>query len=708
MNKFGDFIIKIIHIFKPKLNKWIVRIFITSGIALIIPQPIIFAILDALSKLFFDKELRLNKIDIPYYIAGWVFIIIGLVLYRQYRKDEKATSQISNQNESRNTQLSILDKLHKRYSKLKEQELTNYYTLFELENKIRPATKKLIEEFNNKDEEKNPTIKFDLIQTLSKYKNLFFSGNAGSGKTVLLYQFAEQLIDYSKKQVDEGKQFPIPIILNLRTWNSNSENFESWLSQYLYEALKKTGIPKNEISKLLDDNFSKEKDTTRILLLLDGFDEIKINLKSKFLNEYENYVSFRLNKSFIYGNFPISIITGRNEVVKLIFEKSEINGFEIAELDKPDIINELKRNSSKGDNKEILLGKYNADNELKSILKTVFAVNIAIELAKCNEILKISNYNQLVNLYIKKETEKNSLKKTLKYLKFIAEGINETKHSSSFELSDIQPIWIFEKQNSYFYYYLAFYFFRFIFIIFLLIFSIGKHAAMYAGIIDLTLFFIYPPNAEELVVREQKRLNIKNGLKFMISFMPFIWSLIAFVSGITLGYFTVNDFLIVNKIFNSILVIIAFLLTFVGFIFLISTLLIVINKGFIEENSAPKANSVYSRFRSIFLFDSVQWIVIFIGFLFLSAIVLKLVDLTFINLGSVVLAGFITALMLNPICQHFIIRLFLYREKVLPFRIAKYMRKIDKTGLIISDFGSWRFKHKSIQDNLINDENIRY
>jgi hypothetical protein len=69
-----DFLLEILRIFKPDQRKWIVRIFITSGIGLISSkfwQPWVEAIL--------EKEFG---IDLSYTsVPGWILISIGLLLY---------------------------------------------------------------------------------------------------------------------------------------------------------------------------------------------------------------------------------------------------------------------------------------------------------------------------------------------------------------------------------------------------------------------------------------------------------------------------------------------------------------------------------------------------------------------------------------------------------------------------------------------------
>jgi len=74
VDKFLEFLIRVIQILKPDIKRWIVRIFVVSGIALVsqrIWEPYLQAAL--------EKYFRLNVPNTE--PTGWAFIVIGIALY---------------------------------------------------------------------------------------------------------------------------------------------------------------------------------------------------------------------------------------------------------------------------------------------------------------------------------------------------------------------------------------------------------------------------------------------------------------------------------------------------------------------------------------------------------------------------------------------------------------------------------------------------
>ncbi|WP_104003253.1 hypothetical protein [Marinobacterium lutimaris] len=87
-----DFLLEVIRIFKPDQRKWIVRIFIVSGIGMISTpfwQPWIEAIL--------EKEVGLNLSYTA--IPGWILIVLGLLIYifNEWQSRQSAKAPTFNQ-----------------------------------------------------------------------------------------------------------------------------------------------------------------------------------------------------------------------------------------------------------------------------------------------------------------------------------------------------------------------------------------------------------------------------------------------------------------------------------------------------------------------------------------------------------------------------------------------------------------------------------
>jgi energy-coupling factor transporter ATP-binding protein EcfA2 len=97
-------------------------------------------------------------------------------------------------------------------------------------------------------------------------QRLLITGPPGSGKSTMLILLTFSL---TRGEVLKG---PIPVILTLGTWDPSKQNFQQWILRRLrerYPSLRRSAYGSNALEQLLDQN--------RILLLLDGLDELRID-----------------------------------------------------------------------------------------------------------------------------------------------------------------------------------------------------------------------------------------------------------------------------------------------------------------------------------------------------------------------------------------------------------------------------------------------
>lgn len=99
---------------------------------------------------------------------------------------------------------------------------------------------------------------------------LLITGVPGAGKTTLLLQLALALLDSATDA--------LPVILNLATWKNEYTNLETWLKEILPTEL---GTSKRLAADILSQN--------RLVLLFDGFDEIKENSRASCLAALGRY-----------------------------------------------------------------------------------------------------------------------------------------------------------------------------------------------------------------------------------------------------------------------------------------------------------------------------------------------------------------------------------------------------------------------------------
>ena len=129
----------------------------------------------------------------------------------------------------------------------------------------------------------------DIFKQIGNGRSLLMLGDPGSGKTTMLLDLTRKLIELARQDETE----PIPLLLNLATWNEQ-QSLSEWLVTELngfYE------FPKKIASNWLYSN--------SLFLLLDGLDEVKHENRSKCI-EAVNY--FRRDHGLIN-----IVVCSRNE-----------------------------------------------------------------------------------------------------------------------------------------------------------------------------------------------------------------------------------------------------------------------------------------------------------------------------------------------------------------------------------------------------------
>ncbi|MDM8566340.1 trypsin-like peptidase domain-containing protein [Candidatus Halobeggiatoa sp. HSG11] len=111
----------------------------------------------------------------------------------------------------------------------------------------------------------------DVFQETNNF--LLITGEPGAGKTVTLLELARDLMAVAKH--DDSQ--PIPVIFNLSGWNKSKD-----LSDWLVEQFRLYRIPKK-----LSSNWLKQR---KILLLLDGLDEVKAEHRASCVEAINTFV----------------------------------------------------------------------------------------------------------------------------------------------------------------------------------------------------------------------------------------------------------------------------------------------------------------------------------------------------------------------------------------------------------------------------------
>ncbi len=359
-------------------------------------------------------------------------IIFGKKITNNYYENNFTTN-------IKHTHNDFLQKLKHSYESRLKAKMNNELG-FKLDLKLRYTKKGTDEQFiksyyiDNYSENKTENFNNLINNFNNNLKRLLILGKPGSGKSVLILQFALSLI----KIAENNENFPIPIIIDLATWN-NDENIEKWLEQNLKYVIGKYHISKTYARNIIINN--------NIIPLLDGFDEIKINVRNSFFTALNKYL-YKVNNNRLPENkFPELIITSRVKEYKAVKANAPVHSsIEIQDLSSDYIEEELKRlkNNQKGNAADILLKANLKNPDIIKNIKTGFSAHIALKVVKTFNFSNQDLDNDIVDYYINAQLKESKYteKKSSKYLSFISSMLTKNNKGNRFELIDLQVNWL--------------------------------------------------------------------------------------------------------------------------------------------------------------------------------------------------------------------------------------------------------------------------
>lgn len=242
-------------------------------------------------------------------------------------------------------------------------------------------------------------------------RTLLILGEPGSGKTTVLLELAEALIECAEADKDLAE--PVPVILNLASWSKENLSLEKWVVNTLKVQYQ---IPEDETNLWLAEH--------RLLLLLDGLDEVKADRQNKCV-----------------------------EAINLFIEQYAINGIVVSSRTKnySKLAVQLKLNAAvciqpmSNEQVDMFLSAYSSkllvlqealknDDELYSIARTPLILNvmcITYENASSEDLQQLKDgdkenrrkilFNDYVNRMLgENEKQKYQRQKTLQWLALLA------------------------------------------------------------------------------------------------------------------------------------------------------------------------------------------------------------------------------------------------------------------------------------------------
>jgi DNA replication protein DnaC len=110
---------------------------------------------------------------------------------------------------------------------------------------------------------------------------LLILGEPGSGKTVLLLQLAQRLLEEAEKTTGKIPEKPVPVVFNLSSWAIERKPMIDWLAGELRRNY--------EVST---EKFARQLiDTDKLIFLLDGLDEVAETHRDDCLNEINSFIT---------------------------------------------------------------------------------------------------------------------------------------------------------------------------------------------------------------------------------------------------------------------------------------------------------------------------------------------------------------------------------------------------------------------------------
>ncbi|WP_367390114.1 NACHT domain-containing protein [Lewinella sp. LCG006] len=514
-------------------------------------------------------------------------------------------------------------------------------------------------------------LKKELIEIFDQQRGrLLIIGEPGAGKTTLLLQLAIKLLERDEAQ--------IPFIINIATWRSRFSSVEKWLLELL---------PQMGFSKALARQMITEQ---RLLLLLDGLDEVAEEERSVFLNAVANYGKSNQARFVIcsrireYTDTVDAPVNGQVMVNPLTLTQIEQGLKDTASPEANGLLDAIA--------KDALLAKVLIVPFYLNTIQLLFASKKVLEEFKftSNKIVKIEQ--EIIAAFVDDATNKlgdYSREQVRKWLAFLASRMNRY-NLVDVELSSFQYHWcnLNEKQilsQSF---------------VFFLIASLSYS-------LTLSLLFGLCSGLISCLLTGLASL-LFSGLLYGLYFGFVVWLALGLAVGLVVGLFG----MIVKGIKKR------------NIIIAIQTDIDIETKDKLVWSPSLLKISFKNSFRLILVAGLIAGLVfgIAVGFTInpiaglvaglVTSLVSSLVHILVRGLGYILDSNRSYLKIHHPyqrfyasmwslhfsIIQHFHLRYILYKKGLLPWRLVDFLNEATKNNILESDGGSWRFRHRILQD----------
>lgn len=619
------------------------------------------------------------------WLGTLISIVAGLVWLTLKKDFQKVNSKIEYTEELRDK---IIRSLLLRYKERHRQKLDDRIELnLELKYTKAGTDATYVEKFFASEAKSEEDLKEKLVEVLNKNNYLLIIGEPGAGKTTILLELAVELLE----NADSDKKLPIPIIFNLSSWNESFKTFGDWLVDVLVQG---NGFSKAFAMKMIDEN--------QILPLLDGLDELASNsdnenyqqtIRNKCLIALEDFMTQKGIKHFVICsriNEYAQINANAPVNVELLVKNLEIEQV-IAVLEKAKLDTKGEKNFANPTAAANLLVLLQENEALKKIVCVPFYFNTIIQIVSRRtrnyifptdeEAIKDFVVKEFIAEKICSEIKEYKAKDILKWTSWLAKKLNQFG-MNNFELISFDLRFVKK-------YFLESIFGALCSIIVSNSILEANFSINFKVVVFLLGFYFCKELVSPLQLLKRMKLNRQELLKILLN--NFIFGIVLFCS-IQYTYFFEYLFSMPNlnkrdPIFNGTVVL---NITIIRIFFNIHTL---------ENYSQSK--DAYSRYNKDVIFKlAIILPVLCTGFIIYYFSINNfngLVELFLFyfpnNLGFIIFGLCSTSLFV-----HFLIRILIFSKNNLPFKFVTFFNILTQKRILEYEFGSWRFRHKIIQD----------
>lgn len=269
----------------------------------------------------------------------------------------------------------------------------------------------------------------EVFNQIGEGRTLLILGEPGAGKTITLLKLAQNLIARAEADLSQL----IPVVFNLSSWGSKRQTIADWLLQELWS---KYQVPK-EVAK----DWVKNQ---RLLLLLDGLDEVKADLRKACVEAINQFMQD-------YGQTEM-VVCSRIADYETLSHRLQLRGAIYIRSLTPEQVNQYLDGA--GEQLRAVKSLLTNDTALQELAKsplTLSVMTLAYQGKNLEELPQTGSVEKrrehLFNAYIERMFQRRGVNqqypkdRAIHWLTWLAQGMSKTSQSD-FLIEKIQPNWL--------------------------------------------------------------------------------------------------------------------------------------------------------------------------------------------------------------------------------------------------------------------------